>query len=222
MDNQFKKELIEILDARFNEQEKKFDEKFKTIDQRFEEQEKKFDQRFTSIDQRFDSVDEKFGSVDRRFDAVDENIDKLAINATNNFNQIALQISNLETNLKTLAQSTKNEFFEINSELKDILGKIQKMEDQAFVMNSGITEMKSDLNDLRSRFEIQENRLDQLEKDKSSKDFTWSNIVRMNQEVRNRLASLERKFDLASKEQIKILSSQDKRIEKLERHPPPV
>ena len=61
MDN---KELLEILDQRFN----KIDEKFDKIDEKFD----KIDEKFDKIDERLDKMDERFDKMDERLDKMDK------------------------------------------------------------------------------------------------------------------------------------------------------
>ena len=65
MDN---KELLEILDQRFN----KIDEKFDKIDEKFD----KIDERLDKMDERFDKMDERFDKMDKGFKEFNDKMNK--------------------------------------------------------------------------------------------------------------------------------------------------
>lgn len=65
MDN---KELLEILDKRFN----KIDEKFDKIDEKFD----KIDERLDKMDERFDKMDERFDKMDKGFKEFNDKMNK--------------------------------------------------------------------------------------------------------------------------------------------------
>ena len=65
MDN---KELLEILDQRFN----KIDEKFDKIDERFD----KMDKRLDKMDERFDKMDERLDKMDKGFKEFNDKMNK--------------------------------------------------------------------------------------------------------------------------------------------------
>ena len=65
MDN---KELLEILDQRFN----KIDEKFDKIDEKFD----KIDERLDKMDERFDKMDERLDKMDKGFKEFNDKMNK--------------------------------------------------------------------------------------------------------------------------------------------------
>jgi len=76
--------LEEKIDARFAEQDAKFEARFASIEQRFEQQDAKFEARFASIDQRFVQQDAKFEALDEKLDDIDLKLTALiaGLNAT--------------------------------------------------------------------------------------------------------------------------------------------
>ena len=98
MDN---KELLEILDQRFN----KIDEKFDKIDERFD----KMDERLDKMDERLDRMDKEFKEVndkmDKGFKEINDKVDKGFEDVNNRLD--VLTNSNLAQILKTQTQSAK-------------------------------------------------------------------------------------------------------------------
>ena len=101
MDN---KELLEILDQRFN----KIDEKFDKIDEKFD----KIDEKFDKIDERLDKMDERFDKMDERFDKMDKGFKEFNDKMNKGFREIndkvdVLTNSNLAQILNAQTRNTK-------------------------------------------------------------------------------------------------------------------
>lgn len=92
MDN---KELLKILDQRFEKIDKRLD---------------KMDDRFDKIDQRLDKMDDKFGKIDQRFQQFDDKMNKGFKEVNDKMNKGFREINN----------KMENGFAEVNNKL-DVL-----------------------------------------------------------------------------------------------------
>ncbi|MFA6131048.1 MAG: hypothetical protein WC730_02210 [Patescibacteria group bacterium] len=97
-------EILDQMNSRFEQVDKKFYEildqmnsRFDKVDQRFEQ----VDQRFERIDQRFEQVDKRFEHSDQRFEQVDENFHEI-LEAVHEFSsQVDERFKRIETTMVT-------------------------------------------------------------------------------------------------------------------------
>jgi len=95
--------VMEMMDKRFEAQQREMDKRFNAVDKRFEAVQKSIDQRFEAMDQRFESmqqamnerfeamqksIDQRFESMQREMDRRFESMDKRFEDLNNRFNSM--------------------------------------------------------------------------------------------------------------------------------------
>jgi len=88
---EFKKSLMEEINARFLSMESRFDSKLDAMESRFIG-------KFNAIDSKFDVIDSKFDAIDSKFDAIDSKFDAM----NSKFNAMDTHFNSIEKRLSFL------------------------------------------------------------------------------------------------------------------------
>lgn len=118
-----------------------YDKKFDAIDKRFDA----YDKRFDAIDKRFDAYDKKFDAIDKRFDTYDKRFDA----SEERSNTIQNQLNSLENIVTRMEIEHGN--------------KIQLLLEQTCFLIEQHKEIKESINELNSKFDNHEIRIQILE-----------------------------------------------------------
>ena len=98
-------EILHYMDKRFEQVDKRFEEILHYMDKRFEQVEKRFDQvdkRFEQVDKRFEQVEKRFDQVDKRFDQVDKRFES----SDRRFASVEQRLISIEKSLRTFIYSS--------------------------------------------------------------------------------------------------------------------
>jgi hypothetical protein len=134
------KDLIEIMDKRFESMDKRFESVQEQLDKRFES----MDKRFESMDKRFESMDKRFESMDKRFESVQEQLDKRFESVQE---QLDKRFESVQEQLDKRFESMDKRFESMDRRFESMDRRFESMIE---TINRGFEEARKDREELRT------------------------------------------------------------------------